>query len=298
MSDRNQIVVEYISHLRSERGLSAHSVEAYARDLREFVELTATRGRDAATAGRADLFAYQACLQRQGRRPATVARKLAAVRGLLGFAHREGVRCDPPPEPERMQVPRSLPRALTPEELGRLLSAPDVTDPEGLRDRALLELLYSAGLRVTELLSLRPADVRNQERLVRVLGKGGRERLVPVGAPALRWLQRYLDKARPLLATVHPPAEERLFLDAAGRSLSRTAFWKRVRNYAHSACISGVVSPHTLRHTFATHLLAGGADLRSIQELLGHADIGTTQIYTHVDDSHLGRVFRQCHPRA
>jgi integrase/recombinase XerD len=180
----------------------------------------------------------------------------------------------------------------------KLLSAPDTETPEGLRDRAMIELLYASGLRVSELVSLKPADLNAAEGLVRCFGKGRKERVVPVGKAALHWLGRYLSEVRPVLSAARRERCELLFLTGSGAPMTRTVFWKTVRDYATGAGIHGKVSPHTLRHSFATHLLAGGADLRAIQEMLGHADIGTTQIYTHVDDSHLAQTFRSFHPRA
>ncbi|MBM3458300.1 MAG: site-specific tyrosine recombinase XerD [Armatimonadetes bacterium] len=289
---------DYASHLRGERGLSSHTVAAYLRDVAEFQRFLGEREQDAATATADDVLGFQARLQRRGLAPRSIARKLAAVRSYLLFGHREQQRPEPPPTIPLPRLARTLPRVLTEQELTRLLDAPDTDTPEGLRDRAILELLYASGLRASEVVGLTPGDLRNQERLVRVLGKGGKERLVPVGAAALRWLNRYLREIRPVLASAGGGAASALFLDERGKPLQRTLLWKRIQTYAGQAGLAGPIGPHTLRHTFATHLLAGGADLRSIQELLGHADIGTTQIYTHVHDSHLAQVFRQSHPRA
>ncbi|MFN3648886.1 MAG: site-specific tyrosine recombinase XerD [Armatimonadota bacterium] len=294
----DRTIQEFLGHLRGERALSPNTVAAYGRDLRELARFMRERGTTLAQLGRDDLFAFEARLQRLGRRPASVARKLSAVKMFLAFAYREGDRETAPPEIEAPRLPRSLPHALTVEEVAFLLRAPETDHPEGLRDRAMLELLYASGLRVSELVSLKPDDVRMGEGLVRCVGKGSKERLVPVAGAALQWLRRYLDEARPVLAQAcRSPAPE-LFLTERGAADSRTAVWKRIKEYARQAGIQSHVSPHTLRHSFATHLLAGGADLRAIQEMLGHADIGTTQIYTHVDDSHLGEVFKKFHPRA
>ncbi len=297
MESLETIVAEFEVHLRGERGLSPHTVSAYGRDLREWAAFLHERGSDLNRFGPEDLFAYQARLQRLGRKATSISRKLAAIRTFLRFAFREGHRYTEPPEIDSPRAPRSLPRALTREEVGRLLAAPDVEHPEGLRDRAILELLYASGLRVSELMSLKTQSLRNGEQWVRCLGKGGKERLAPVGAAARIWLERYVAEARPLLLHPKRPSDA-LFLAASGAPDQREALWKRLRDYASRAGVPGKVSPHTLRHSFATHLLAGGADLRSIQEMLGHADIGTTQIYTHVDDSHLAEIFRRCHPRA
>jgi len=289
---------EFRDYLRAERGLSPHTLAAYGRDLAEFAAFLRERGVGLDALSRDDLFAFQARLQRLKRKATSVARKLSAVKMFLRFAVREGLRATDPPEVESPRLPRSLPRVLTREEVARLLAAPEVEHPEGLRDRAMLELLYAAGLRVSELVGLRLGDIRPEDGLVRALGKGSKERLVPVAAAALNWVERYLHDSRPLLANAVPEPGPWLFLTERGEAVSRSTFGQRVREYALAAGVPGKVSPHTLRHSFATHLLAGGADLRAIQEMLGHADIGTTQIYTHVDDSHLARTFRECHPRA
>jgi integrase/recombinase XerD len=298
MTEFEQAVGEFRRHLHGERGLSPQTVAAYHRDLLELEGFLDERGARLESLSEADLFAYQARLQRLRRKPSSVARKLSTIRAFLAFACREGFREADPPPLSGPRLRRPLPRALTQPEMERLLAAPDVEHPEGLRDRAMLELLYAAGLRVSELLTLGIANLRLDEKLVRCVGKGDKERLVPLGAAASHWLSRYLDEVRPALAQAGRNRTSLLFLDGAGGPISRTECWRKLRRYASAAGIPGKVSPHTLRHTFATHLLSGGADLRSIQELLGHADIGTTQIYTHVDDSHLAQVFRRCHPRA
>jgi integrase/recombinase XerD len=294
MPHSSPLTQDFSDHLRGERGLSPHTVTAYLGDVRQFLALLAERSSSIEELGAEEIFAFQARLQRLGRRPRSIARKLSAVKMLLAFAHREGYRPVPPPIIETLRLPRELPDALTPEEIEALLAAPDLTTPEGLRDRAMLELLYASGFRVSELVSLRGEDLRESEGLIRCMGKGRKERLVPVTRRALHWVGRYLREAR----SGATPGDGTLFLGARGRPLSRTVFWKRLRDLGRRAGINGRVTPHTIRHSFATHLLAGGADLRAIQEMLGHADIATTQIYTHVDDSHLRATFRQFHPRA
>jgi integrase/recombinase XerD len=296
--DFSRALRDFQDYLRAERGLSPNTLAAYVRDLAEFGSQLRERSATIAGLNREDLFAYEARLKRLGRKPASVARKLSAIKTFLAFAYREGFRSTAPPELEGPRLPRSLPHVLTREDMVRLLAAPDVDSPEGLRDRAMLELLYASGLRVSELVSLKAADVDFNEGILRCFGKGRKERLVPVASGALAWLRRYLAEVRPLLANARSGKHEELFLTEAGEPVNRSAFWGWVRRYAIAAGISGKVSPHTLRHSFATHLLAGGADLRAIQEMLGHADIATTQIYTHVDDSHLAETFRSFHPRA
>lgn len=289
---------DFQDYLRAERGLSPNTLAAYTADLQELQVQLDERGTTLESLSRDDLFAYEARLRRLGRKPTSVARKLSAVKTFLTFAYREGYRKAAPPEVEGPKLPRSLPHVLTREDMVRLLQAPDTDSPVGLRDRAMLELLYATGLRVSELVSLKPADLELAEGVVRCFGKGRKERIVPVAQAAVRWVRRYLEEVRPVLAAAGRHQAEALFLTDAGAGLTRTAFWALVREYAGRAGISAHVSPHTLRHSFATHLLAGGADLRAIQEMLGHADIGTTQIYTHVDDSHLAHTFRSFHPRA
>jgi integrase/recombinase XerD len=294
----DRAIQDFHDHLRGERALSPNTVAAYIRDLREFSAFLRERGTALAGLSREDLFAFEARLQRLGRKARSVARKLSAIKTFLSFACREELHPGNPPEIEPPKLPRSLPHVLTPREVELLLQAPDTERPEGLRDRAMLELLYASGLRVSELVGLERPDVRVDEGLVRCMGKGSKERLVPVGKAALAWVERYVSEARPLFEAAGKGPASRLFLGDSGSPVSRSAFWARIRHYARTAGIHRKVSPHTLRHSFATHLLAGGADLRSIQEMLGHADIGTTQIYTHVDDSHLAHVFHNCHPRA
>lgn len=287
---------DFRDFLRAERGLAPNTVSAYTRDVRELAAFMAQRQVSLGALARVDLVAYQADLLRLQRRASSVARKLSAIRSFLRFAAREGLRGEPP-EIEPPRRPRLLPHALPPEAVEALLAEPDVATPEGLRDRAMLELLYASGLRVSELVALRPTDLDAESGTVRVLGKGRKERVVPVNAAAITWVRRLLETSASGTPEAHR-GNRPLFHGPSGAPLSRQQFWSRLRRYALQACISGKASPHTLRHSFATHLLAGGADLRSIQEMLGHADIATTQIYTHVDDSHLARTFRNCHPRA
>jgi len=284
-------LADFRDYLRAERGLSPNTLAAYSRDLAEWRAHLAERGVGLETLAREDLFAHEARLQRLGRKASSVARKLSAIKTFLAFAYREGHRRQAPPEVEGPRLPRPLPHVLTREQVERLLAQPDPDNPLGLRDRTLLELLYATGLRVSELVSLTPGDLDLTRLGVRCIGKGRKERRVPLGEAAAEWLRRYL-------ATTRRHDDAPLFTTESGAPLTRGAVWALVRAHARAADLRGKVSPHTLRHSFATHLLAGGADLRAIQEMLGHADIGTTQIYTHVDDSHLARTFGRFHPRA
>jgi integrase/recombinase XerD len=294
--DQHFSIEAYVASLRAERGLSGHTVEAYRRDLLQFAAFLNERGVEVAAAGSADLQAYEARLLRLGLKATSICRKLSAIQGFQRFAYREGERGELPQSAERPRLGRRLPKSLNGEEIARLLAAPETQTPDGLRDRAMLELMYGCGLRVSELVSLPITGLNLSGRFVRCMGKGSRERVVPVNDAALEWAERYLQKARPCLEQGRK--SDRLFILAGGEPISRHHFWSRLKQHSTRAGIAKNVTPHMLRHSFATHLLGGGADLRSIQEMLGHASIATTQIYTHVDEDGLGRVFRRCHPRA
>ncbi|MCX7819165.1 MAG: site-specific tyrosine recombinase XerD [Kiritimatiellae bacterium] len=289
---------QFIEFLELERGLSPHTLAAYRTDLREFERfLAARRVASPAEIGRAEIVAFLMEGRDAGLRSPTIARRLAAIRSWFRYLHGEGLLAAD--VAETMDAPklwRALPDALTQREADRLLAAPDLDRAHGVRDRALLELMYATGLRVSEVAGLTLDRVRLEERVLRCLGKGGRERLVPFGETARAWLLRYLEEERPRLAGRR--ASSALFLSARGGALNRRTIWAIVRRSAARAGLAKRVHPHTLRHTFATHLLANGAPLRVIQELLGHADIATTQIYTHVDAGRLKQVHERYHPRA
>jgi integrase/recombinase XerD len=294
----DEAVDEYLDHVATERGLARKSVEAYARDLAGFTRLLlARRVRAPSRIGTADVRAHVARLVERGLSPRSQARALAAVRGFLRFLVLRGVLRDDPARTVRVRRPPArLPRALGTSEVGTLLAQPADQERRGLRDRALLELLYACGLRVSEAITLRGPQVDLAAGFVTVLGKGGKERVVPLGRPARAALEAYVTQARPRLLRGRPSPF--VFLGPRGQPLTRQAVWKLVRRRALAAGLGRRVSPHTLRHTFATHLLSGGADLRIVQTLLGHADIGTTQIYTHVAPARLREVHRRHHPRA
>jgi integrase/recombinase XerD len=282
----------FLDTLAVERGLSTHTVEAYGRDLRHHFRFLAEAGVIAPRAvEEVHLILYLGSLRRAGLAPATVMRRLSAVRAFYRYLVREELlTTDPTTNLPTARLLRRLPSVLAVEEVERLLVQPDTDTPRGLRDRAMLELLYATGLRVSELVGLARGDLNLDLGLVRCVGKGGKERIVPVGQPARRAVQAYLASRR--------DAAPALFLGNKGRPLTRVAFWRIIARYARQAGIRGAVSPHTLRHSFATHLLEGGADLRAIQELLGHSSIATTQIYTHVTVDRLREVYRAYHPRA
>jgi integrase/recombinase XerD len=290
-------VEAYLAHVLTERGLARHTVEAYARDLADFAGFAVRRGVGRpADLRRSTITLYLLGLRRRGLAETSVARRLAAIRGWTAFMLREGALADDPAlDLTVARRPRRLPDVLSVEEVERLLAQPRGDGPIAWRDRAILELLYAAGLRVSELVALDVGDVHLSVEYVRCVGKGGRERVVPVGAAAVRALQRYLTHGRPVLAGRRPTAA--LFVNARGGRLTRQSVWKLLRASAQAAGIRRPIHPHTLRHSFATHLLDGGADLRAVQEMLGHASVATTQIYTHLSRSRLREVYRRAHPR-
>ncbi len=289
---------QFQDYLTFERGLSDRTVAAYTRDLVRWMAFLDDRGiRAPAGVTAADLRDWVFALKDARMAPTSIRRAQSAVRTYFAFLLAEdAVASDPTERLESPKVGRRLPDFLTRAEVERLLDAPDPDRPLFWRDKAILELLYAAGLRVSELVELPLSGLDRRERFVTVFGKGSKERLVPVGEPALRALDRYLGEVRPTLA--RGAASRRIFLNARGTPLTRMAVWTLVKRCARRAGIEKKVSPHTLRHTFATHLLEGGADLAAVQQLLGHADIATTQIYTHVDREYLREVHRKYHPRA
>jgi integrase/recombinase XerD len=298
--DAERALDDFLAALSAERNASRHTLDAYRRDVRDFLRVLAPRRRRLNAAGPDDVLAWMERQRRAGRKPATIARRLAALRGLYAHLLREGAVSDNPTEHlEQPRRARPLPRTLSREAVVALLEAPDIGTPLGLRDRALLELLYACGLRATEALALQMADVNRRAGYVQCSGKGRKERLVPVGAEALAWIERYLAESRPRLAAARgAPSSPLLFVGPRGRPLTRQSLWQIVLRAARRAGLRQRVSPHTLRHCFASHLLEGGADLRAVQMMLGHADISTTQIYTHLPSAALRRMYDRFHPRA
>lgn len=288
----------FLDHLLIERGLATNTVRAYGRDLRAYLDTVEGMGRTV-TDGLDDdaLELHLVKLSRRGLQASSRARALSAVRQFHRFLSREGLCAvsvgSGVAGPKR---PRRVPRVLTLAQVESLLAQPDTDTPLGLRDRAMLEMAYGAGLRASELCGLTLDAFVEDENLVVVRGKGGKERIVPYGRPAAAALARYLDRARPTLARGRRIPQ--VFLNARGTPISRVGFFKRLKATARAAGITRPVSPHVLRHSFATHLLEGGADLRHVQELLGHSDVATTQIYTNVDTRHIIEVHRAFHPRA
>jgi integrase/recombinase XerD len=298
------LVEFYLGHLRVERGLSPNTLAAYGRDLAKFTGYVEEQGvTNPAEVDLGLVAGWLGSLAAQGLGAGSAARHLSALRGLMRFAAREGVLGkDPTALAARPRTPRRLPGALTAEEVLRLIQTPDPSTLRGLRDRAMLSLAYAAGLRVSELVHLKFGDVDTSRGVVAAFGKGGKRRLVPLGEVALTHLSAYLagrsvEPAR-RARKVSPGDLGTLFLSPRGGPLTRQAFWVIVRRYARVAGLRGRVHPHQLRHSFATHLLLGGADLRSVQAMLGHADVSTTEIYTHVTIEHVQRSYRRAHPRA
>jgi integrase/recombinase XerD len=290
-------IAAYLDSLRLVRRLSPRTVEAYGYDLRDYAEFLRLAGiGDLMEVTPARVGEYLLRRRRAGLAPRTLARRRAAISGLHAHALKTGV-CsgDPTQDLDPLRVGRRLPRALALDEVERLLAQTLGEGPLPLRDRALLELGYASGLRASELVGLDLESVDLDERIVVVLGKGSKQRMVPFGGAAARALVRYLEGGRPALTRAR--GESALFVNRFGRRLSRMGLWKVLAGYARAAGLGDKVSPHVLRHSFATHLLAGGADLRVVQELLGHASVTTTQVYTEVDREHLREVHRHFHPR-
>jgi integrase/recombinase XerD len=290
-------VAEYLGTLRSERGASRNTLAAYGRDLDDFLAFLRTRRLDPAAATPDDLVGWLERLRARGLAPSSVARRLSAVRGFYRHLVREGeARRDPTEHLDAPRAARPLPRALSREAAAALVEAPDTGRPAGVRDRAMLELLYATGMRASECLGLRLEDLNLAAGYVVCTGKGNRQRLVPVGAEALQWIRRYLAEVRPGHTRRRDPG--RLFVNPRGGPLSRQSLWTVVGRAAAAAGLRRRVSPHVLRHSFASHLLEGGADLRAVQTMLGHADISTTQIYTHVLRERLRTLVEENHPLA
>lgn len=295
------LVAEYMDHLSVERGASANTIDAYRRDLAEYASFLDRRGLTRPDeVSRDDVLAFTVTLRERQMAPSSIERKLSAVKGFHRFLVREGITENHPtarvPLPK---VPDRLPEVVSLDAVGALLSQPFPDGPVGLRDRAILEVLYGCGLRVGELVGLDTLDVELDHGHLRVLGKGDKERLVPLAGMASTALAAYLRTGRSALRTRRSlgPATSAVFLSQRGSRLSRQAVYAMVRSYGAAVGIEGL-HPHTLRHSFATHLLEGGADLRALQEMLGHSDISTTQVYTHVDRRHIREEYLSTHPRA
>lgn len=291
-----QLIEGFLDALWAERGLSKNTLSSYRYDLTLLANHLEKRHSSLLLASREDLLHFLASQVQAGRSPRSLSRYLSGIRQLYQWLMRDGrIRQDPSALIDSPKLGRGLPKALSEQQVEALLEAPDVGTPLGLRDRTMLELMYATGLRVSELISLEAVNLGINQGVVRVMGKGGKERLVPLGEEALSWLQRYLEESRPELLKEGNCAL--VFVTNRKSGMTRQAFWYAVRKYALAAGISQSVSPHMLRHSFATHLLNHGADLRVVQLLLGHSDLSTTQIYTHIAREGLKQLHNKHHPR-
>ncbi len=294
------VITSFLTHAKVEKGLSSNTVSAYRRDLRKLEGFAQKRKLSLERISRDDLVDFLAALYRQKLESRTVARHLVSLRNFFRFAQvQEMIPADPSANLESPKIRRSLPGYLRLEEVERLLEQPDTRTPSGMRDIAMLEVLYSTGLRVSELIGLRVTDLDSKVGCVRCIGKGDKERIVPIGRKALHKVEKYLQDARPkLLTTGKSGSSAALFVNRRGAPISRVGVWKILSAYGRRAGLRVALTPHMLRHSFATHLLERGADLRSVQLMLGHADISTTQIYTHVVEERLKQIYKAHHPRA
>ncbi len=299
-----QEIQSFLNHLSIEKGFSPNTTDAYRNDLSQLAdfveELAMVQGYDPqwSAVDRNLLISYILNLKERNYAPATVARKLAAVKSFFDFLVAEGaLRSDPTENLSSPKVGKSLPKPLSTAEVEALLEEPaKLSSPEAKRDRAMLELLYAGGMRVSELVSTNTSDLNLGAGFVRCFGKGSKERIIPIHRGAVEALEEYLTEARPSL--LHNKEDEALFLNRRGERLTRQGFWLILKDYAKAAGLKREVTPHTLRHSFATHMLSGGADLRAVQELLGHANISSTQVYTHLTSEHVRQVYEKAHPRA
>ncbi|AMK11793.1 site-specific tyrosine recombinase XerD [Pseudodesulfovibrio indicus] len=288
-------VDRYLEHLLIEKGLSENSLTSYANDLTSLLSFLGEKDFELKDLSDKTLFLYLTHLRARGLKSRSLARHLSSLRGFFAFAMDEKwYKEDPGQLLENPKLPRKLPEFLTREEISRVLALPDTATPLGMRDKVMLELLYAAGLRVSELIQMKVLDYDGQVGMLKVFGKGSKDRLIPIHYLAQDWLNRYLEFTRPGFK----PRENFMFLNRSGKGLTRQGVWKLIKKYAEAAGIRRSISPHTFRHSFATHLLEGGADLRTVQILLGHADISATEIYTHVESNRLRNLHRQFHPRS
>lgn len=291
-------IQEFLNYIAVERGLARNTSEAYRRDLQQFAAFLSLQ--DGISVDQIEprlLVDFLHCLQTQGIQAASITRKLAALRSFFQYLVMERhLKKDPSATIDSMKIPRKLPKALSEADVTKLLELPNTVKPSDLRDKAMLEVMYASGVRVSELVSLKISDINSEMGYLRCFGKGSKERIVPMGMVALKAVTDYLDRGRPKL--VRRFSGDILFLNHLGQKLTRQGFWQIIQAVARRVGIEVKVTPHMLRHSFATHLLDHGADLRSVQEMLGHADISTTQIYTHVSRSRIREVYDKTHPRA
>lgn len=289
---------EYLAYLRLEKNLSENTLSSYRNDitaLKSYLEVISIF--DPSEIKSQNIISFFKALKNLGLTTSSTARYFSSLKGFFNYLTQNNyIETNPMDKINAPKLSKKLPSVLNVSEVEEILSKPDVNDKLGLRDKAILELLYACGTRVSELISLKISDLFFQEEVIRVFGKGSKERLIPIGSSAIKWVQMYLKKSRPLLVK-QMKSENYVFLNLRGTKLSRMGVWKIIDCYVKEAGIKKDVHPHTFRHSFATHLLEGGADLRAVQEMLGHADISTTQIYTHIDRDYIKQVHKQYHPR-
>ncbi|XBC45890.1 site-specific tyrosine recombinase XerD [Dolosigranulum savutiense] len=295
-----EALAEYIIYLKIERGLSANTVISYKRDIEKYLTfLTEKKITQLDEISRFEILDFLQTLRQAGAADNSIIRMVSSLRKFHQYTKRESIMSDNPMQ--LIDTPKkasTLPKAISPQSIEKLLKAPDTTTPLGVRDRTILELMYATGLRISELVNLKLSDLHLTMGFIQTMGKGEKERIVPLGEMASQWLDNYLNGARIYLSDKSGEESDYVFLNSRGHGLSRQGVWKKVKQLALEAGIDQNVTPHTLRHSFATHLLENGADLRMVQELLGHADISTTQIYTHITKNRLKQVYSDYHPRA
>ncbi|NLZ93345.1 MAG: site-specific tyrosine recombinase XerD [Firmicutes bacterium] len=289
---------DFIYYISVEKGLAANTLEAYNRDLHAFCTyLKKANINDFKEVTRNNIIGYLQTLKKSGKATSTLSRNMASIRSFYSYLFQERLIVENPTvDLESPKLEKKLPRVLTTQEVDLLLEQPDVQQVAGIRDKAMLEVIYATGIRVSELMSLDVLDVNLEAGFIRCTGKGAKERIIPMGSVAVHYVSEYLNRSRPKLIRSHD--EEAMFVNQHGKRLTRQGFWKILKKYVRKAGIVKGITPHTLRHSFATHLLENGADLRSVQEMLGHADISTTQIYTQVTRSKLRDIYKKTHPRA
>lgn len=303
MTDLNKKITNqldlFFEFMKFEKGLSDNSLSSYRNDLCRYAEYAESHGAVGLNEmTRSGVRNYFKSLFDLGLRQSSIARNFSAVRNLHRFlVFRKLSELDPTSNLDRPKPSKKLPTVLNRDEIERLINAPDLNTELGVRDRALIETMYATGVRVSELVNIRKRDLMESENIIRVLGKGSKERIVPIGEIALEWINRYTSTVRPKLSGANRESNDYLFVNSRGGRLSRVSVWRLLQGYARDANIKKQIHPHTLRHTFATHLLEGGADIRAVQEMLGHSDIGTTQVYLHLDRSYLKDVLDKFHPR-
>lgn len=294
----NEHLRSYIHYLELEKNASLNTILSYKIDLKRYIAFLEAKGIiNPSKIREKDFSAYLSVLREIGLSPTSISRNLSSIKMFHKFLVGEGItKYNPTENIETPKLSKQLPDVLNQDEIEAILNQPNPIDPLAIRDRAILETMYATGMRVTEVITLKQSDIYYDEGIVKVFGKGSKERLVPIGKSALKWINKYLQEVRSSLS-IHGSGRDVLFLNARGKPISRMAVWNIVKTYTIKAGIKKEVHPHTFRHSFATHLLEGGADLRAVQEMLGHSDISTTQIYTHIDREYLKEVHRTFHPR-